>query len=220
MKGLGDLPGGSVASIPNAVSGDGSIVVGESSSGTPNGAFIWELGTGMRSLAEVLQNDFGLNLNGWVLWSAKGISSDGKTIVGSGKNPIGQTEAWIAYLDTKITTQCSDFAGKWSGSWSETNCDGINYSGTWAAEVYSDCSVIGTSITWITVTGTIDPSTGIFTGTGTSESCGAITFDGDFIDDFVSGVYSYSSGGGGSFTGSLQSTNDGGDGGGGGGGGG
>ena len=122
-------------------------------------------------------------------------------------------------LITKQTTQCSEFAGKWSGSWSETYCDGLDYSGTWTAQVYSDCNVIGTSSTWITVTGTVDPSTGIFTGTGTDDNCGSITLDGDFIEDSVTGSYSYSSGGGGSFIGSFQSSFDNGDGGGDGGGG-
>ena len=131
---------------------------------------------------------------------------------------------------TKQTTepppsgQCSDFAGNWSGTWSETYCDGLDYSGTWTAQVYSDCSVIGTSSTWITVTGTIDPSTGIFTGTGTDDNCGSITLDGDIIEDSITGIYSYISGGDGSFIGNLQSTFDVGDedgsGGGGGGGGG
>jgi hypothetical protein len=118
---------------------------------------------------------------------------------------------------SKQSTQCSDFAGNWSGTWSETYCDGLDYSGTWTGQVYSDCSFIGTP-DGLTVTGTIDPSTGIFTGSGTSEVCGSITLDGDFIDDSVTGSYSYSSGGGGSFIGSFQSTFDGGDSGGDGGG--
>jgi hypothetical protein len=119
---------------------------------------------------------------------------------------------------SKQSTQCSDFAGKWSGSWSETHCDGINYSGTWTAKVYSDCQVVAETNSGLSLSGTIDPSTGIFTGTEISESCGFITYDGEFIEDSVTGSYSYSDGGGGSFTGSLQSTDDGGDGGGGGGG--
>ena len=115
MEGLGDLPGGYYSSIPYAVSGDGSILVGEGNSGTPNGAFIWEPGTGMRSLYDVLQDDFGLDLNGWELWQARGISSDGKTIVGSGRNPSGQVEAWIAQLDTPDPDPNDDDGGGGGG---------------------------------------------------------------------------------------------------------
>ena len=115
MEGLSDLPGGFHSSIPYAVSGDGSIVVGKGDSGTPNGAFIWEPGTGMRSLYDVLQDDFGLDLNGWELWSAKGILSDGKTIVGDGKNPSGQVEAWIAHLDTPDPEPNDDDGGGGGG---------------------------------------------------------------------------------------------------------
>ncbi len=74
-----------------AVSADGSVVVG-------SGAFIWDECHGRRSIQDILENEFGLNLTGWTLTSAGGISADGLTIVGTGTNPIGQTEAWIASI--------------------------------------------------------------------------------------------------------------------------
>ena len=52
----------------------------------------------MRSLHELLANNYGLDLTGWQLGPARGISSDGATIVGYGINPAGMTEAWIASL--------------------------------------------------------------------------------------------------------------------------
>jgi hypothetical protein len=52
----------------------------------------------MRSLQSVLTNDFGLDLAGWQLTIARGISADGLTITGYGVNPNGNTEAWVAYL--------------------------------------------------------------------------------------------------------------------------
>jgi len=50
----------------------------------------------------VLVDDYGLDLTGWKLWKATAISDDGLTIVGSGENPNGETEAWIAYLGTDL----------------------------------------------------------------------------------------------------------------------
>ncbi|MCS7466117.1 PEP-CTERM sorting domain-containing protein [Stieleria sp. ICT_E10.1] len=76
----------------NAVSADGSIIVGQSG----NYAFIWDEENGMRDLSEVLTSDYGLNLDGWDLSRATGISDDGETIIGYGLNPFGGTEAWVA----------------------------------------------------------------------------------------------------------------------------
>jgi hypothetical protein len=39
-----------------------------------------------------------LDLSGWILTSATGISADGLTIVGVGVNPAGQNEGWRAVL--------------------------------------------------------------------------------------------------------------------------
>ncbi len=106
MIGLGDLPGGKFFSIANAVSGDGSVIVGESDTGLGGGlneAFIWDGLNGMRNLKLVLENDFGLDLTGWTLYSAMGISADGLTIVGHGRNPYGYQEGWIATIPEPTT---------------------------------------------------------------------------------------------------------------------
>lgn len=86
MQGLGDLPGGEFRSSAWAVSADGSIVVGTSTSKSGMEAFIWDANKGMRSLKSVLEKDYGLDLSGWTLRLAKGISDDGLTIVGFGKH--------------------------------------------------------------------------------------------------------------------------------------
>ena len=46
----------------------------------------------MRFIDDVLINDFGLDLTGWALGQVFGISADGRTIVGHGVNPSGQTD--------------------------------------------------------------------------------------------------------------------------------
>ena len=54
----------------------------------------------MRLLQEVLEQDFDLDLAGWTEFGVSDISDDGFTIVGAGKNPVGQTEAWVAIAGT------------------------------------------------------------------------------------------------------------------------
>jgi hypothetical protein len=49
----------------------------------------------MRDLQQVLTG-LGVNLTGWTLEQATGISGDGQTIVGFGTDPSGLTEAWVA----------------------------------------------------------------------------------------------------------------------------
>jgi len=100
MVGLGILPGGRY-SAAKAVSADGSVIVGYSETffQSQSEAFIWDAAHGMRHLADVLSNDFGLGaeLAGWTLYDARGISADGMVIAGIGGGPNGD-EAWIADL--------------------------------------------------------------------------------------------------------------------------
>jgi probable HAF family extracellular repeat protein len=104
MISLGDLPGGIRYSTANAVSADGSIVVGWGTTDAhPEEAFIWDEINGMRPLQDVLVTDFGLDLSGWTLYQATGISSDGSVIVGYGRNPSGYNEAWIATVPEPAT---------------------------------------------------------------------------------------------------------------------
>jgi probable HAF family extracellular repeat protein len=99
---LGVLNEISPSSEALAVSGDGSIVVGTSYTGTVADigyeAFIWEESHGMRRLQTVLEEQYGLPLRGWTLTYAKDISNDGTTIAGSGVNPEGDYEAWVAVI--------------------------------------------------------------------------------------------------------------------------
>lgn len=105
MIGLGDLPGGYFGSTAQATSADGSVIVGSSvtSGATGEEAFIWDELNGMRNLKDVLTSDYGFDLTGWTLTSARGISDDALTIVGYGSNPDGVTEAWIATIPEPAT---------------------------------------------------------------------------------------------------------------------
>jgi uncharacterized membrane protein len=107
MVGLGDLPGRDFRSQANDISADGSVIVGRGTTGSTiasgNEAFIWTETEGMQNLKDVLVDDFGLDLTGWQLIDAVGVSDDGLSIVGYGFNPQGSGEAWIARLDSVST---------------------------------------------------------------------------------------------------------------------
>jgi uncharacterized membrane protein len=93
---LGSVPEGSYESEANSVSADGSTIVGVVHAPAER-AFIWDEVAGMRFL-DVVLTDLGLDLTGWTLGEATGISNDGRVIVGEGLNPNGDIEGWIANL--------------------------------------------------------------------------------------------------------------------------
>jgi probable HAF family extracellular repeat protein len=108
---LGMIPG---ATVPGGralgVSGDGSIIVGTANDeNSDDVAFLWDEVGGMRSLKIELEEEYGLDLDGWTLSQALGISDiDGQgefTIVGVGLNPSGDTEGWVAFLSP---VHCND----------------------------------------------------------------------------------------------------------------
>jgi len=104
IESLGILPNG--WAIASAVSADGSVVAGLSQfelGGDVFDAFIWDPVHGMRLLADVLQSA-GVDLGGWHLDDASGVSADGRTIVGSGHDSQGVHQAFIA------TTDCDGLA--------------------------------------------------------------------------------------------------------------
>jgi probable HAF family extracellular repeat protein len=100
MVGLGGLRDDTSGSGALAVSADGSVIVGSDASPPGEEAFIWNEIAGVRSLQDVLANEYGLSevLNGWKLERAHSITPDGLTIVGSGRNPAGQQEGWRVQL--------------------------------------------------------------------------------------------------------------------------
>ena len=80
----------------------GSVALDASNDGTLVGydgveAVVWDETNVMRAVQDVLVG-LGLDLTGWSLLRATGISDDGRTIVGAGTNPAGRSEAWIAVI--------------------------------------------------------------------------------------------------------------------------
>jgi len=103
MVGLGNLSAEGHHSGAYAVSADGGIVVGYGTTQLGGEAFLWDELNGMRNLRDVLVQDCGLNLTGWTLADASGISADGMTVVGWGYDPSGNIEGWVATLPEPVT---------------------------------------------------------------------------------------------------------------------
>ena len=97
LRGMGDLTGGRFLSQFNDVSANGSIVVGKGNGAAGERAVIWDATNGMQELS-VFLNALGIDTTGWTLSEAAAISDDGLTIVGTGTNPNGLTEGWIAVI--------------------------------------------------------------------------------------------------------------------------
>ena len=107
---LGVLPGGFNFSTATDCSADGSVVVGRSSGPLGTLACVWRPGTGLE-IVETLLKDSGLNLEGWSLTSATGVSADGRIVCGTGINPEGHDEGWIATLPSVVLHCPADFNG-------------------------------------------------------------------------------------------------------------
>jgi probable HAF family extracellular repeat protein len=114
MVGLGDLPGGVFSSGTWDVSADGSVVVGLGNSALGEEAAVWTNAGGLQNVRDVLIAGGATGLTGWTLNQATGVSADGRTIVGFGRNPSGQTEAWIATIpepSSLLLSACAAAAG-------------------------------------------------------------------------------------------------------------
>ena len=97
MAPLGDFAGGAVESNALSCSADGRIIVGYGTSGVGQHAMIWTPRSGIQDLQTKLAAA-GVNLTGWTLRQATGISADGTSICGIGVNPQGLSEGWVATL--------------------------------------------------------------------------------------------------------------------------
>jgi probable HAF family extracellular repeat protein len=87
LIGLGDLPGGQVRSNAQAVSADGSVVVGYSSTASGDEAYRWTASDGMVGLG---------HLTGYANSYSDAVSADGSVVVGRGETPGSLACRWTA----------------------------------------------------------------------------------------------------------------------------
>lgn len=86
------------------ISNDGATIVGSGHGFIGGGqvlrqAIVWTEADEIRTLEDILVNEYGIDLQGWKLTDATGVSANGLVITGYGTNPSGQTESWRVVLD-------------------------------------------------------------------------------------------------------------------------
>ena len=94
MIGLDDLAGGAFDSEALALSADGAVIVGTGTDALGATAVRWT--TSGPVPIQSLLTGLGMDLTGWRLTAATGVSADGLTFVGNGLDPSGQYAGWIA----------------------------------------------------------------------------------------------------------------------------
>jgi probable HAF family extracellular repeat protein len=94
---LPDL-GGAIIVSGLDISGDGRTVVGEALTlgKERTDAFVWTEEAGLQQLQDILIQRGAAGLDGWKLYTATAISSDGRWVVGSGRDPNGNETAFRA----------------------------------------------------------------------------------------------------------------------------
>jgi probable HAF family extracellular repeat protein len=108
FQGIGDLPGGNFYSKAYGISTDGSVIVGETESGSRIEGFRWTELEGMMGLGNLTGSDLDSS-------RAYGVSADGSVIVGSSKPAfIGAREAFR--WENGVMTGLGDLPGSFFSS--------------------------------------------------------------------------------------------------------
>jgi len=107
MVGLGDLPGGPFSSAAQGVSDFGMLIVGYGYTASSTQACFWTSARVPVELKAHLTSLGVTNHQNWSLSRAEAVSADGLRIVGSGYNPQGQEQSWLAILPGAWSTYCT-----------------------------------------------------------------------------------------------------------------
>jgi len=98
LRVLQDFVGGSTLARANDLTDDGSLIVGFGSDAEGRQAAIWVNGAPAVRAQDFLLSMGVTGLQGWQLTEVSGISPDGLTLVGTGINPDGLMEGWVARI--------------------------------------------------------------------------------------------------------------------------
>jgi probable HAF family extracellular repeat protein len=123
---LGDLPGGSIESGSQAVSRDGSTIVGYGTTATGRKAFRWTQSSGMSNLGTLPGSTFSI---------ANAVSANGGVVVGKSTNSGGDYVAFIwdsahGMRDMKTVLTNEYGLGQQLQNWSLTEAYAVNDNGT------------------------------------------------------------------------------------------
>jgi len=111
------------------VSGDGAVIVGKCTLIDGDRAFVWSAETSTLDLETYLQT-LGINLTGWRLTAANGVSTDATTIVGKGFHN-GVEEAWVATIPS-LVNPCSPCIADFNQDGGVTGDDVRDFFGVWS----------------------------------------------------------------------------------------
>lgn len=85
---------------------DAQVIIGRSITGTRVESWRWIQDRGFELFTDVLV-EANVDLAGWTLLEVSGLSDNGLTFMGSGRNPSGQWEAWIVTIPAPGTAAFS-----------------------------------------------------------------------------------------------------------------
>lgn len=143
---VGQLPGGNSSTLV-AVSGNGSIAVGNAYDNTEHqAAVLWTPSLGLQRVDTLLAAAGVAVVKDWTLSAATGISADGTVIVGIGVFG-NETNGWIAVLPSSFLVPPQTLSVSVTGSGAVTSGDGGINCGSTCSAVYATGTVVGLTAT-------------------------------------------------------------------------